>query len=311
VLLDLVPRIAGVHRPASWICVATRFPFAIASKRQMGAQCWANHSRTSLRRPISFVVRPNTRQTWEVAVTDHEVINAIDSQRILMVAVATGGPRIETVNREYMDRRAELGAELKRRGWQDPNPYQDLWDWYGKWSSGDLPTYWSRRMYLSELYGPLLELVQRGPALEGSQLFGEATGWARVDRALGDMRQQLEQAHSEEQCQAVGLVCREILISVAHAVYDPNRYPTLDGVPASDTDAKRMLEAFLHVELAGGANETSRRYSRSAFDLANELQHRRTASCREAAMCAQAAAAVVNLIAIVSGRRDPETANGG
>lgn len=243
-------------------------------------------------------------------MTDHEAISAIEAQRILMVAVATGGPRIETVNREYVDRRVELGAELKRRGLQDPNPYRDLWDWYGKWSSGDLPTYWSRRMYLSELYGPLLERVQRGPAVEGPQLFGEATGWARVDRALGDMRQQLEQARFEEQCQAVGLLCREILISVAQAVYDPNRYATLDGVPASDTDAKRMLEAFFAAELAGGTNEASRKYARSAFDLANELQHRRTASFREAAMCAQAAAAVVNLVAIVSGRRDPEAGDG-
>lgn len=243
-------------------------------------------------------------------MTDHEVISAVEAQRIVMVAVATGGPRIEAVNTEYVERYTELHVELKRRGLQDPNPYRDLWDWYGKWSSGDLPSYQSRRTYLSELYGPLVESLQRGPAMEGPQLFAEATGWVRVDRALGDMRQLLERARSEEQCQAVGLFCRELLISVAQAVYDSNRYPTLDRVVASDTDAKRMLEAFFAVELAGGANEASRKYARSAFDLANELQHRRTASFREAAMCAQAAAAVVNLVAIVSGRRDPEAGDG-
>ncbi len=102
------------------------------------------------------------------------------------------------------------------------------------------------------------------------------------------MRRLLEQAKSEEQCQAVGLYCRELLISVAQAVFDPDRHPTIDGVKASETDAKRMLDAYVAVELAGGANEVVRRYARAAFELANELQHRRTANFRQAAMCAQA-----------------------
>jgi len=227
-----------------------------------------------------------------------------------MVAVSTGGPKIDRVNLEYVQRRQEIRAELEQRGLQDPNTYRDLWAWYGKWSSGDLPSYQSRRQYLGELYNPLLERIRQGPATQGAELFGEPTGWARVDRALTDMRQLLEQAGSEEQCQAVGLYCRELLISVAQAVYDSDRHPTLDGVHASDTDAKRMLEAYIAVEMAGGANEVARRYARAAFDLANELQHRRTATFRQAALCAQATAAVVNVVAIVSGRRDPEPAGG-
>jgi hypothetical protein len=242
------------------------------------------------------------------SLTEQELIDAVETQRSLMVAVSTGGPRIDAVNKEYIQRREAIRTELEQRGLQDPNPYRDLWAWYGKWSSGDLPSYSSRRTLLAELYGPLLDRLRQGPPAGGEQLFGEPTGWARVDRTLGDTRQLLEQARSEEQCQAVGLFCRELLISVAQAVYVPTRHPTLDGVAASDTDAKRMLEAYFAVELAGGTHEVSRKYARSAFDLANELQHRRTATFRQAAMCAQAAAAVVNLVAIVSGRRDPEVA---
>lgn len=239
-------------------------------------------------------------------MTDRELIEAIEAQRNLMIAVATGGPRIQLVNAQYSERRLGIRAELDERGLQDPNPYQDLWAWYGKWSSGDLPSYQSRRTYLSELYGPLVERIQRGPTADGAQLFEEPTGWARVDRSLGDMRRLLEQAGTEEQCQAVGLFCRELLISVAQAVYDPQRHPTADGVVPSETDAKRMLEAYFAVELAGGAHEVSRKYARAAFDLANEVQHRRTATFRQAAMCAQATIAVVNLVAVLSGRRDPE-----
>lgn len=239
-------------------------------------------------------------------MTDNELVSLIEAQRLDMISVATGGPRIATVNQDYIDRRDAIRAELDLRGLQDPNPYRDLWNWYGKWSSGDLPSYQSRREYISDLYTPLLQRIREGPSTHGAELFGEPTGWARVDRTLGEMRRLLEQARTEEQCQAVGLYCRELLISVAQAVFEPDRHPTIDGVRASETDAKRMLDAYVAGELAGGANEVVRRYARAAFELANELQHRRTASFRQAAMCAQASAAVVNLMAVVSGRRDPE-----
>ena len=38
--------------------------------------------------------------------------------------------------------------------------------------------------------------------------------------------------------------------------------------------------------------------------LTNDLQHHRTATFRQAALCAEATASVVNLVAIISGRRD-------
>jgi hypothetical protein len=67
-----------------------------------------------------------------------------------------------------------------------------------------------------------------------------------------------------------------------------------------------MLEAYIAVELAGGANEEARRHVKSALDFANALQHRRTATFREAALCVESTAAVVNFIAIIAGRRDPQ-----
>jgi len=67
-----------------------------------------------------------------------------------------------------------------------------------------------------------------------------------------------------------------------------------------------MLEAYIAAELQGGPHEESRKHARAALNLANALQHRRTATFRDAALCAEGAAAVVNTIAIVSGRRDPK-----
>jgi hypothetical protein len=115
----------------------------------------------------------------------------------------------------------------------------------------------------------------------------------------------LASARNEEQFQTVGLLGREALISLAQAVYVRERHPPLDGVEPSQTDAKRMLEGYFAVELAGGANDEARRHARSALDFAVALQHRRTASFREAALCVESTTTVINIAAIVSGRRDP------
>lgn len=157
---------------------------------------------------------------------------------------------------------------------------------------------------MSELYDSLLARLQQDSSSTPG-MFDEPTGWAKVDRTVTEIRQRLEQATTEEQFQAVGTLCREALISLAQAVFDSSQHPTLDGVKASPTDFKRMIEAYIAFELAGASKEASRRHAKAAFDLANDLQHKRTANFRHAALCAEATVAVINLVAIVSGQRDP------
>lgn len=246
---------------------------------------------------------PEWRQNIR-AMPAQELLSEVEKQLKLMIAVATGGPSIKSVTDEYVKRQELIRKSLSDHGATDPNPYPDLWKWYGKWSSGDLPTYQSRRQYISDLYAPLIERLKKGP-IRSNEIFGEPTGWAKVDRGIGEIRKQLEQASREEHFQTVGLLCREILISLAQTVYDPGKHPTADGVAPSETDAKRMIEAYINKELAGSTNEVSRRHAKAALDLANDLQHKRTAHFRQAALCAEATTSVVNLIAIISGRRDP------
>jgi hypothetical protein len=238
-----------------------------------------------------------------------KLLQAVEAQRNLMITVATGGPAINSVNVEYGQRRFNIRDALTELGLRDPNPYADLWDWYGKWSSGDLPSYQSRRQYIRELYAPLIERLEQ--LTHGTEPIAvgplrEPTGWARVDRGLDKVRLALASAKNEEDSQAVGLLCRETLISLAQVIYDPNVHLSPDSTKPSETDAKRMLEAYIERELPGSNNEATRRYTKAALSLANDLQHSRTANFREAAMCAEATASVVNFIAIVSGRRDPD-----
>jgi hypothetical protein len=177
-----------------------------------------------------------------------EPLEGIEAQRSLMIAVATGGPAIKTVEADYEARRYEIRKALDALGLKDPNPFDSLWMWYGKWSSGDLPSYQSRRMFVYELYAPLLEQIRalgRGVTREV-----EPTGWTRVDRGIDEARNRLATAQNEEQYQAVGHLCREILISPAQTVFDPELHPTLDGVAASATDASVCSKPTLATRLA-------------------------------------------------------------
>lgn len=112
----------------------------------------------------------------------------------------------------------------------------------------------------------------------------QPTGWERVDRALEEMKARLDAADNEEKFQAIGMIGRETLITVAQQVFDSARHPTLDGVESSPTDAKRMLDAYLQYELADNS-EKMRKFAKAAVDLGNQLTHDRNATKRDASIC--------------------------
>lgn len=131
----------------------------------------------------------------------------------------------------------------------------------------------------------------------------EPTGWEKVDRQIQETKLRLDTASSEEHYQTIGLISREVLISLAEATYDVEKYPPLDGISPSKTDAGRMLESLLEIELKGGTNKEARSHAKAALKLAIALQHKRTADFKTAVLCAEATASVVNIVAIICGRR--------
>lgn len=112
----------------------------------------------------------------------------------------------------------------------------------------------------------------------------QPTGWERVDRSIDEMKSRLEVAETEEHFQAIGMIGRETLITIAQQVFEADKHPTIDGVEASKTDAKRMLEAFLNYELKE-TSEKARKFAKVSVDLGNQLTHDRGATKREATMC--------------------------
>ena len=231
-------------------------------------------------------------------MTDSELLKALSHLQSTMISVATGGAQIQSVQTDYGERFDLVAFELARRGIENPLEYRDLWVWIGRWKQPDLPTYQSRRAFVAEHFSGLMKRIQQGhtPSVE-------LTGWERVDRAMQEAKSRLLVAKTEEQFQAIGLLCREILISTGQAAFDPMRHPTLDGIRASSTDAKRMLEAYIAKELDHAANEYVRKHAKAALDLALNMQHKRTATFRDTGICLEATSSVVNVFAVLAGRR--------
>jgi hypothetical protein len=256
--------------------------------------------------PVEFKVHKISPRSLLVERTEFEkteLEQLIEAQKDTMISVATGGPRIQNKNDEYKQRRLQIIEKFRAISQKDPNPFEDLWAWYGRWSSGDLPSYQSRRNYIKELYQPLLEDLYFEGSESPSEPNREPTGWQKVDRIVDSIIQNLSTADVEEKFQTIGLLCRECIIALAQAVYLPEKHKTSDGKSPSKTDAFRMLEAYFSTEYSGSENEALRRHAKASLSLANELQHKTTATSKHAALCAEATRTVVNIVAISTGKR--------
>lgn len=216
--------------------------------------------------------------------------------RAMMTSVSTGGPRIQDVDDFYRARQARIIQSLPD-GVEFSNPHTDLWDFYHYWDA-NLPQWKDRRRYVKEMFTPAINAIARRSSLP--LVYREPTGWERVDRALSKSRDQLASASVEEDFQAIGLICREAIISLAQAVYDPAIHESPDGVTPSATDANRMLDGYIGQALPGPSNKEVRAHARASLALALNLQHRRTATRQLAALCVEATASTAAVISIIA-----------
>lgn len=222
--------------------------------------------------------------------------------REMMTAVATGQQQIQEVDDYYIARQFRLVEGCAAAGIRYENPHASLWDWYGFWKAENMTTYADRRDYVRKVFaGPIASAVGRvhnpSPVAER-----EPTGWERVDRSLGKAKAQFLAASTEEEWQAVGLLGREVLISLGQAVYDREVHGETDedGKRIGSTDARRQLFAWLHHQMSGGDNKEIRAHIKASIDLAVHLQHRRTATRQLAELCLEATSSAVSVVAIIA-----------
>lgn len=209
--------------------------------------------------------------------TINGLVQELEAQAQLLIAVATGGPRIESAQGDYQGRRQRLLPALQRRGVEYPFPWPDLWQWYGHWSAS-LAGYASRRTHIRQLVTPALDALERQRS--GLSITDPATDrlptWADLDSRVAGLATELSSAATRDDLQDVGRRAREVLIDCAQLLTDPALVPAL--VPAGTQapragDAKLWLDLFL-VARAGGSNRAElRRLVRDAWDLAQKVTH--------------------------------------
>jgi len=251
---------------------------------------------------VYIIPKSNMKIDWSKIghlTSQKDLLIDINYLKATLISASTNGVKIQEVNTEYQNKYSKVSKALKQLNIENPNPFYDLWNWYGRYSAGDLPQYKDRRIFIGEMFADLLNIIQDEENPEVLNVAVNLTGWDRIERSVNEIKMRLQTAKEEVQFQTVGLLCRETIISLAQAVYVEGRHPILDGVNVSKTDAKRMLEAYIAIELGGGSNELLRKYARICNDFANELTHKRTAILKDASLCTSATISLINLIGIL------------
>lgn len=201
------------------------------------------------------------------------LLQLLDAQANLLVAVATGGPRIDDVNGKYKRRHRTINAALRARRLSPPFPYEDLWAWHGHWSQ-HLPGYASRRAHVRDLAVPVRTALEA--ALAGVQVTDPGTAaaasWAALDTRVEGLISELTAADTRDDLQDVGRRCREILIAAAKLLAEPTLVPTGSEAPKAG-DAKGWLELFLAARAAGRSHRELRAFVPAAWDLAQKVTH--------------------------------------
>lgn len=242
------------------------------------------------------------RNNWNTVAGSIALLAELIIHRGMVIDVATGRAMIQDVNDYYIAREGRIREALPP-DIEYENPHPELWAWF-KFYKEHLGGYADRRQYVTQMFTPAIQSLSTREVVQVAER--EPTGWNRVDRALATARAQFAKAAVEEEFQVVGLLCREIIISLAQAVFDPVIHQTVDGVAASKTDANRMLEAYVAHLFPGETYKELRAHHRASLGLALNLQHRRTATKQLAALCLEATSSTVAVVSILARPEDGE-----
>lgn len=227
----------------------------------------------------------------------------IETVRNIMVSVATGGNRIQEEDERYKKLNTLITIDCKKLNLTYNNLYSTLWDWFGKWKA-DFPTYQERRTYIGNLFAPTLAYFDDTDGFNSIETIVDLDGWEKIQRTVLKIKKDSGIAKNEEDFQAIGLLCREVIISLAQAVYDPNIHGAKDekGESIGNTDAVRMIGKYISFELSGSSNDELRAYAKDTNKLANRLTHKRNATKKDMLLSVSSTIALINFIGIIAGK---------
>lgn len=230
------------------------------------------------------------------------VIALITAEKDTLIKAGTGVLQIRDVkvNNEYKAKHSYLVSLLKQLGLEPVHAYNDLWDWYNDYNLRELKTYQSRRLFIKNIFEPLLNTIQNSEESALQLISYEPTGWEKVDDGVARLKEVLTEANETADFQSVGMYGRELLITLAQTVFDKEKHPSPDGTDIGKADSKRMLEAYIHYCLHKRSKEREIKFAKSSIDFSNELTHNRTATQMDAELCYNAVLSTVHIIKVLN-----------
>lgn len=224
----------------------------------------------------------------------------IETVKNIMISVATGGNMVKEEENRYKKLQEEIINDCKKLNLSYNNFYTSLWDWHGKWRA-DFPTYQERRIYINQLFASTLSYFEEVEFSQNIETFVELNEWERIERTIAKIKRDSSTAKNEEDFQAIGLLCRDVIISLAQAVYKPLIHGEIDenGIKIGKSDAVRMLGNYINFTLKGGQNKELRTYAKVTNDLANQLTHKRSATKKDMLLTMSSTVALINFVGII------------
>ena len=198
----------------------------------------------------------------------------LQAQANTIVAVGTGGERIQNVDSKWQRDTRTLNANFRRLGLQPPFPWDGLWDWYGFYSQ-NLASYQERRAFIRDLTRDALSQLDQLEARAGVHDPGagdETPTWENLNARMAGLVEEYTIARERDGWQDVGRRSREILIDFGKLIADPVLVP--EGLePPKGADAKAWFDLFLAAYAHGRDKAELRATMRSVWDLAQKVTH--------------------------------------
>ena len=223
--------------------------------------------------PIDGLFDPRRNET-PPAVDLDTLRGLLQAQANTIVAVGTGGERIQNVDARWQRDTRTLNANFRRLGLESPFPWDGLWDWYGYYSQ-NLATYRERRNHIRELTRVALEQLDQVEARGGvhDPAAGDDTPtWENLNGRISGLVNEYSAARDRDDWQDVGRRSREILIDFGKLIADPAIVPECQDAPKG-ADAKAWFDLFLAAYASGRDKSELRATMRAVWDLAQKVTH--------------------------------------
>jgi hypothetical protein len=230
----------------------------------------------------------------------------LEWEQNLLMEVATGEADLRESNREYAQRHRDIVAGLRSLGLAPPQMWGNLWAWWGLIKRSDgLGTYQERRDLLIRIYAPTFEALDR---LEHERSLGTgigdpATGWGSIDGLSAQLKEKFSTAKTKEDYEAVAHICGNILISLGHILFDPERHQD-EGEVFKKDDAKARIERVVKRDLRGSDNQKLRALIRPLWAYVMDCRHSGDRS--SAQIAAEVTLTVVTVLRVLFRANDPE-----